>query len=286
VRTRARTSHAVQTRAAASHSDEHADSKVVLTSSATRRNTIIKAASVAALASLPPCVVYPSGLLAEEEEIAAQVVKQASLEMKTLAEPMLSYVFQYPSNDKNGTTLKWFTSRAPERYSSAAPMSADARQRIVYEAVDFSEPLIITVSVGPVPPGLSDTPQDQWTPDQVAEAVLADKSTSRVTNGQRVALSVIEDTRKVMKNGVDYWLYEHISQGSPNMNEVLQKETYRHSFAATAKRGDYMYTLNLAAPERRWDTVEAGFKLAQESFTLATPGKDFVPPEKNPWRFW
>lgn len=77
-------------------SDEHADSKVVLTSSATRRNTIIKAASVAALASLPPCVVYPSGLLAEEEEIAAQVVKQASLEMKTLAEPMLSYVFQYP----------------------------------------------------------------------------------------------------------------------------------------------------------------------------------------------
>jgi hypothetical protein len=37
--------------------------------------------------------------------------------------------------------------------------------------------------------------------------------------------------------------------------EALSKETYRHSYAVTAKRGDYMYTLNLAAPERAWDSV-------------------------------
>lgn len=109
---------------------------------------------------------------------------------------------------------------------------------------------------------------------------------------------------------------------------MLQKETYRHSYAVTARRGgahphfqcllagavrgngaikakhrtrshpghsntgdatphaDYMYTLNLASPERRWSSVEPLYKAAQETFTLTTPGKDFVPPEKDPWRFW
>ena len=32
--------------------------------------------------------------------------------------------------------------------------------------------------------------------------------------------------------------------------------------------------------------LEASFKAAQESFTLVTPSKDFVPPESQPWRFW
>ena len=41
-------------------------------------------------------------------------------------------------------------------------MSADARQRIVYEVVDFSEPIIISVSVGPVPPGLARKDQADW----------------------------------------------------------------------------------------------------------------------------
>jgi len=203
----------------------------------------------------------------------------------TMTEPMLAYNFQYPSEDKNGVALKWFASRKPERYSSAAPMSADARQRIVYEIVDFSEPLIMTVSVGPIPPFLEGEPAS-WSAEDVADAILKDKSTGRVTNGQRVALSSVEEARTVTRDGTDYYLYEHVSQGSPNMNEVLQKETYRHSYAVTARRGDYLYTLNLASPERRWASMEPLYKAAMETFTLATPGKDFVPPEKDPWRFW
>jgi hypothetical protein len=49
-------------------------------------------------------------------------------------------------------------------------MSADARQRIVYEIIDFSNatPLTLSVSVGPIPPDLIDIPSDQWTPEQVS----------------------------------------------------------------------------------------------------------------------
>jgi hypothetical protein len=102
--------------------------------------------------------------------------------------------------------------------------------------------------------------------------------------------------------------------------EVLQKETYRHSYAVTAcrdgasphmtapphhhltspardeelqltscllpLRAGYLYTLNLAAPERRWASMEPLYKAAQDTFTLAATGKDFVPPDKDPWRFW
>jgi len=96
-------------------------------------------------------------------------------------------------------------------------MSADARQRIVYEIVDFSEPLIMTVSVGPIPPFLEGEPAS-WSAEDVADAILKDKSTGRVTNGQRVALSSVEEARTVTRDGTDYYLYEHVSQGSPNMN--------------------------------------------------------------------
>jgi len=56
------------------------------------------------------------------------------------------------------------------------------------------------------------------TAEDVADAILKDKSTGRVTNGQRVALSSVEEARTVTRDGTDYYLYEHVSQGSPNMN--------------------------------------------------------------------
>lgn len=39
-------------------------------------------------------------------------------------------------------------SRAPERYSSAAPLSADARQRIVCQLADLKDSVTISVAVG------------------------------------------------------------------------------------------------------------------------------------------
>jgi hypothetical protein len=32
--------------------------------------------------------------------------------------------------------------------------------------------------------------------------------------------------------------------------------------------------------------MEPLYKAAQDTFTLAATGKDFVPPDKDPWRFW
>lgn len=208
--------------------------------------------------------------------------------VKTFSEPLLAYSFDYPTVDAEGKELKWFSPRSAERYSSAAPMSADARQRIVYEIIDFqnSTPLTISVSVGPIPPQLRDTPVDQWTADQVAEAILEEKSTGRVTTGQRVALSSLEEARFEERDGTKYWLYEHVAQGSPNAGEVYSKETYRHSLAVTALRGEYLYTFNLAAQEKRWSTIADAYTEAQQSFTLSPPSRSFVPPEKDPWRFW
>ena len=46
-----------------------------------------------------------------------------------------------------GRKLPIIASRKPERYSSAAPLAADARQRIVAELVSFPDTITISVSV-------------------------------------------------------------------------------------------------------------------------------------------
>eukprot|EP00959_Pyramimonas_sp_CCMP1952_P297787 6229580-Pyramimonas_sp.AAC.1 len=254
------------------HDAHNADGAVIaLETRSQRRQLMIAAATSLSLAKINP------------------VFKAlASDDVGTFTEPLLAYQFSYPTTDAAGTPLKWFAPRAAERYSSAAPLSADARQRIVYELINFdgATPLTLSVSVGPIPPQLIDTPSDKWTPNQLAEAILEEKSTGRVTNGQRVAMSSLEEATFVERDGTKYCLFEHVSQGSPNASEVYSKETYRHSLAVTAVRGDYLYTLNVAAPEKRWASVAAGFAETQQSFTLNNPTKAFVPPEKDPWRFW
>jgi hypothetical protein len=67
-------------------------------------------------------------------------------EFATLRDDILAYEFQYPVT-LSGMRLSVIPSRKPERYSSAAPLSADARQRIVCELVDFPERMTITVTV-------------------------------------------------------------------------------------------------------------------------------------------
>ena len=69
------------------------------------------------------------------------------LQFKTLSYPTLAFEFQYPVSTASGRKLPVIISRKPERYSSAAPMTADARQRIVTELVDFPDGITISVSV-------------------------------------------------------------------------------------------------------------------------------------------
>lgn len=69
-----------------------------------------------------------------------------SVQFKTLKDETLAYSFSYPVSS-GSEKLKVILSRRPERYSSAAPLAPDARQRIVSELVDFGHGIVISTSV-------------------------------------------------------------------------------------------------------------------------------------------
>lgn len=60
---------------------------------------------------------------------------------------LLAYRFVYPVKSASGRELPIIFSRRPERYSSAAPLSVDARQRIVASLTDLQDAITVTVSV-------------------------------------------------------------------------------------------------------------------------------------------
>ncbi len=207
-----------------------------------------------------------------------------------LKDETLAYSFEYPVVTSSGAALPLVVSRKPERYSSAAPLTADARQRIVCELVSLKDAVTISVSVGPPAGSLRTTKQEDWTARQIAEQVLVDRSTGRVTSGQRVSLSSVEDASLVEENGVTYCFYEHVSQGSPTLLNT-EKETYRHSRAVTVARPGldgqtFLYTLNISCPQDKWDDLQEPFQKTVDSFTLIEPGKEYVPPNQDPWRFF
>jgi hypothetical protein len=78
-----------------------------------------------------------------------------------------------------GREIPIATSRKPEKYSSAAPLVADARQRIVAEYVSLADGITYTVFVGPATGSLLGAPQDSWTAQAVANMVLSDRSAVR-----------------------------------------------------------------------------------------------------------
>ena len=190
-----------------------------------------------------------------------------------VSQPVMAYQFSYPSETTNGDAINWATSRVRETYSSAEPMSPDARQRIVYELISFLQgPLTATVTEGPAPPKLAKVDQKEWKPRQIAEGVLADRATGRIASGQKVSLAEVESAKKESIDGVDYVYYEYISQGSPNLQE-REATTFRHSVGVTAIRGEYLYTCTFSAPESFWDINSDGFEKAIRSFRLTAPNK-------------
>lgn len=210
--------------------------------------------------------------------------------MEKLVESILSYEFEYPVTTSSGRSISLVFSRKPEKYSSAAPLTPDARQRIVAELVDLKLAVTISVTVGPPAGTLKTVPEAEWTPNQVAEQVLADRSTARVTSGQRVSLGSVENASSIDKNGRRYYVYEHISQGSPNIYSQTN-QTYRHALAVTVSRpgldgSPYLYTLNVSAPQEIWDDIEEAFQRAVNSFQLLVPGRDYIAPDQDPWRFF
>jgi hypothetical protein len=228
----------------------------------------------------------------QDATIVAQDVPQVSSKasFKLLKNETLAYSFEYPVNTTSGAVIPMVLSRKPEKYSSAAPLTADARQRIVCELVSLMDAVTVSVSVGPPSGTLRTTKPEEWTAKQLAEQVLLDRSTGRVSSGQRVSLSTVEDAQFVTKNGIQYCLYEHVSQGSPTLISN-SGTTYRHARAVTVARPGldnelYLYTLNVSCPQERWEDLEEPFMRAIQSFTLDKEGPNYIAPNQDPWMFF
>ncbi|CAN1785388.1 PsbP domain-containing protein 5, chloroplastic [Linum perenne] len=139
------------------------------------------------------------------------------LKMASMVDEINAYSYSYPMElQSKKFSFKWAESRKPERYSSAAPLSPDARLRIVSERVDFVDNLIISVTIGP--PNvqfIKSKDKSVWNAKDVADSVLSDKSTLRVTSSQRLAESSLLDAHTTQVDGQPYWFYEYLVRKSP-----------------------------------------------------------------------
>ncbi|PON53077.1 PsbP family [Parasponia andersonii] len=217
-----------------------------------------------------------SGSFAEED-----------LKMVPLVDEINAYSYLYPVElPSKKFLLKWVESRKPERYSSAAPLSPDARLRIVSERVDFIDNLIISVSIGPPNSGfIKSKDKSTWTAKDVADSVLSDKSALRVTSSQRMSESSVLDAHSTEIDGETYWYYEYLVRKSPTKT-AQESNLYRHYVASTAERDGYLYSLNASTLNKQWNQMGPLLQKTVDSFRLLPPTEDYVPPFKDPWRFW
>eukprot|EP00798_Chlamydomonas_sp_ICE-L_P003868 gene3868-13931_t len=257
---------------------------------ASRRAVVLGAPLLlAGLVALPVAPVMAEEVMEAMAPVAAAATSTAG-KMSELVDPILAYKFKYPVETLSGKPLKMLLAHEPEKYSSAAPLTADARQRIVSEYLDLRNFVTVSITVGPASGVLTEIDVEEWKPIDVALTVLIDRSTSRVSTGQRVAMNDVEDAYLMDKPDGRFYVYEHQSQGSPTPGNV-KRETFRHALAATTMRkgGDgveYLYTLNLSCREDMWPDLYPLFKESVDSFALTAPTDAFVSPEVNSWQFW
>ncbi|KAL8226819.1 hypothetical protein R6Q57_016651 [Mikania cordata] len=182
-------------------------------------------------------------------------------------------------------SFKWVESRKPERYSSAAPLSPNARLRIVSERVDFIDNLILSITIGPPNPTfLKSTDKSTWAAKDVADSVLSDKSALRVTSSQRMAESSVLDAHTSEIEGERYWYYEYLVRKSPTKT-VQDSNIFRHYLAASVERDGFLYSLNASTLNKQWDMMGPVLEKTVASFRLLPPSENYVPPYKDPWRF-
>ncbi|KAL5559229.1 hypothetical protein UlMin_035440 [Ulmus minor] len=226
--------------------------------------------------------------LAEEDlKLVAGSLAEEDLKMASMVDEINAYSYLYPAELPSKKFLfKWVESRKPERYSSAAPLSPDARLRIVSERVDFIDNLILSVTIGP-PNSMFIKSKDKstWTAKNVADSVLSDKSALRVTSSQRMTESSVLDTHSGEIDGEPYWYYEYLVRKSPTKT-AQESNIYRRYVASTVERDGYFYTLNASTLNKNWDSMGPLLKKTVDSFQLLPATENYVPPYKDPWRFW
>uniref|UniRef100_A0A0F7GXH4 Photosystem II reaction center PsbP family protein n=1 Tax=Hypseocharis bilobata TaxID=253189 RepID=A0A0F7GXH4_9ROSI len=229
------------------------------------------------LSSSLPLLLFPSsGSHAEEE-----------LKMATMVDEINAYAYMYALElPSQNMVFKWVESRKPERYSSAAPLSPDARLRIVSERVDIIDNLIISVSIGP--PNfqfIKSKDKSTWTAKDVADSVLSDRSALRVSSSQRMAESSVLNVQSSEIDDEPYWYYEYLVRRSPTKT-IQESNLYRHNVASTVERDGYLYTLNASTLSKQWDKMGPILEKTVASFRLVPSTENYVPPYKDPWRFW
>ena len=121
---------------------------------------------------------------------------------------------------------------------------------------------------------------ETWQPRQIVGALLADRSTGRVSSGQRVSLASLEAVRVERRGDQDYIFYETASRGGPTFVDP-KAATYRRGAGVVARRGGYFYSLAGTCPERLWPEVEPLFARALDSFRLDAPGPAFRDPSEG-----
>ena len=193
----------------------------------------------------------------------------------------LAYRFTYPAKDASGAAIGWAFSRTPRSYFNAAPLSADARQRVVCELVDLKRAIALAVLVGPTPTRMA-SQGEAPSAKRVANAVLTERATARVTTGQRLALASVEEADVVERDGCKYYWYEYVSQGAPTALNP-EAETYRRALACTVERDGYVLSLSVSAPDDQWELYQDGFEATRESFQLVAPSKEYVAPDQIPF---
>ncbi|KAI5403596.1 psbP domain-containing protein 5, chloroplastic [Lathyrus oleraceus] len=228
------------------------------------------------------CFPFSATHAEEQEQEQEQDTKMASF-----IDEINAYSYLYPLElPSKKLVFKWVESRKPERYSSAAPLSPNARLRIVSERLDIFDNVIISVTIGPPNASLINLKdKSKWTAKDVADSVLADKFSLRVTSTERSAESSVLDAHTDEINGEPYWYYEYLIRKSPT---TLSEEsaTYRHYLSSTAERDGYLYSISASTLSSQWKEMGPLFQQAVSSFRLVSPTENYVPPFKDPWRFW
>ncbi|GMQ03324.1 hypothetical protein CsSME_00049166 [Camellia sinensis var. sinensis] len=209
------------------------------------------------------------------------------VKMTSMVDDINAYSYLYPAElPSRKFVFKWVESRKPERYSSAAPLTPDARLRIVSERVDIIDNLIISISIGPPNSQfLKSKDKSTWSVKDVADSVLSDKSALRITSSQRMAESSVLDAHSSEIDGEPYWYCEYLIRKSPTKT-VQESNLFRHYISSTCERDGYLYSLSASTLNKQWDVMGPFLEKTAASFRLLPPTENYVPPYKDPWRFW
>ncbi|CAI6007177.1 unnamed protein product [Closterium sp. NIES-64] len=289
----------------ASRQTEESATAEVSETSCTRRSALLAGLVATACGeAAAQLLASPPSAAAAEAEAAIAVNSQTGVFSKQ-PDVINACVYEYPLKIAGPVgDIVWIETRKPERYSSAAPLSPDARLRIVSERLVPLRSLVISVSVSPPnaaflpsppPPPAADLETAKasgWTAVNVARSVLADRTSPRMTSIQRLQETILGDVYEELRTAegasepLKYYLFEYVNQKSPTMLTGREKDVFRRSLAVAAEREGYIYCLTVSTVDSEWPQLEEALRTTIDSFRLTAPTGDYVPPWKDPWWFW